>query len=105
MVVLTEKLQLSYLIQTGRLSLKVGWLVLCPIGCFNMYMYTYIIIACYTKQHIVATVLTLPLKVRTLVLTSSLYVEIDFGALIILHAASTKIANPSDLCTDGIEND
>ena len=50
---------------------------------------------CYTKQHIFATVQPFPLKVRTLVLTSSLYVEIDFSALIIFHAASTKIANPA----------
>ena len=52
-------------------------------------------IACYTKQHIFATVQPFPLKVRTLVLTSSLYVEIDFDALIIFHPTSTKIANPT----------
>ena len=48
-----------------------------------MYNFITIKIACYTKQHIFATVQPLPLKVRTLVLISSLYVEVDFGALIV----------------------
>ena len=47
------------------------------------------------NMHIFATVQPFPLKIRTLVLASSLYIETDFGALIISHAASTKIANPT----------
>ena len=60
----------------------------CPAksGLCMGYNFITIKIAYYTKQHIFATVQPFRLKVRTLVLTSSLYVEIDFDALIIFHA-------------------
>ena len=57
------------------------------------YNFITIKIAYCTKQHIFATVQPFPFRFRTLVSTSSLCVEIDFGALIIFHGVSAKIAN------------
>ena len=50
-------------------------------------------IACYSKQHIFATVQPFPVKFRTFVSTSSVYVRVHFEALIIFHGVSAKIAN------------
>ena len=48
----------------------------------------------YTKQHIFTTVLYFLFKFRTLVHTSVLSVETDFGALDIFHAMVIKVSNP-----------
>ena len=48
----------------------------------------------YTKQHIFATVQPFDFKFCTLVSTSLLSVEIDFGALHIFHTVGTKCSNP-----------
>ena len=55
------------------------------------YNFITIKIACYTKQHIFATVQPFPFKFRTLVSTSSLYVRMHFEALIIFNGVSAKI--------------
>ena len=48
----------------------------------------------YAKQHIFTTVLYFLFKFRTLVHTSVLSVQTDFGALDIFRAMVTKVSNP-----------
>ena len=62
-----------------------------PFWSFNFITIKYVR---YTKQHIFTTVLYCLFKFRTLVHTSVLSVQTDFGALDNFHAMVIKVSNP-----------